>query len=250
MKKKILLIWMIILAGFVGVPRSITADDMMDYGIYAELLSTYVDNGVVNYQGFKSQESKLDAFLKNLESAKSEKMSRNEQFAFYINAYNAWTIKLILSGYPGIKSIKDLGTLFTTPWDKKICRIDGKVLTLNDIEHKILRPKFKDPRVHFAIVCASKGCPKLISDPYQGKILDSQLDEAARSFVNNWEQNYLDGNTLYVSSIFKWFSEDFNNDILSFFIKYATNDLKKQLGAKSGDIKIQHLDYDWSLNGY
>ncbi|MCK7483684.1 MAG: DUF547 domain-containing protein, partial [Candidatus Moduliflexus flocculans] len=86
---------------------------------------------------------------------------REEQFAFYINAYNAWTIKLILTGYPGVKSIKDLGSLLQSPWKKEFVRIHGKTLSLDDIEHSILRPRFKDPRVHFAIVCASKGCPPL-----------------------------------------------------------------------------------------
>ena len=135
----------------------------VDNSLYAGLLKKYVKDGVVNYQGFKKEESVFDKYLKVLEQVDSKILSRNEQFAFYINAYNAWTIKLILSGYPGIKSIKDMGSLFKSPWKKKICRIGGKVITLDDIEHNILRPLFKDPRVHFAINCAAKSCPPLRS---------------------------------------------------------------------------------------
>ncbi|MDX2497476.1 MAG: DUF547 domain-containing protein, partial [Desulfobacterales bacterium] len=109
-------------------------------------LEIYVQNGTVDYQGFKNEEAKLDQYLKVLEEIDTKKLSRDEQFAFYINAYNAWTIKLILTGYPGIKSIKDLGSIFKTPWEKRFARIDGDILTLDHIEHDILRPGFKDPR--------------------------------------------------------------------------------------------------------
>lgn len=161
-----------------------------------------------------------------LEKIDTKTLSRDEQFAFYINAYNAWTIKLILTGYPGIKSIKDLGSIFKSPWKKKIARINEDIITLNHIEHDILRPKFKDPRVHFAINCASKGCPPLRSEPYQASVLDHQLDERTQAFINDFRRNRLEQQTLYVSSIFKWFSEDFNNDVVGFFLKYAQGDLK------------------------
>jgi hypothetical protein len=221
----------------------------VDNSLYGELLKDHVKDGVVDYQGFKKEEAKLDRYLKILEKVESNQLSRNEQFAFYINAYNTWTIKLILSGYPGIQSIKDLGSAFRSPWKKKISLIDGEVLTLDNIEHDILRPRFKDPRVHFAINCAAKGCPPLRSDPYEGKILDQQLDEMTRAFINRPEMNRLEGRNLYVSSIFKWFSKDFNKDVIGFFLKYAEGDLKKGLEANKEKIKIRYLDYDWSLNG-
>lgn len=142
-----------------GLTNTTLAAQGVDNSLYAGLLKKYVKDGVVNYQGFKNEESVLDKYLKVLEEVDSKILSSNEQFAFYINAYNAWTIKLILSGYPGIKSIKDMGSLFKSPWKKQICRIDGKIITLDDIEHNILRPRFKDPRVHFAINCAAKSCP-------------------------------------------------------------------------------------------
>lgn len=221
----------------------------VDHSIYANLLKKHVHQGNVDYRGFKMEESELDQYLKVLENVDSKSLSGNEQFAFYINAYNAWTIKLILSGYPGIKSIKDLGNILTSPWEKKICRIDGDVITLDDIEHHILRPRFKDPRVHFAINCASLSCPSLASEPYVGNSLNRQLNDAATAFINNPQRNYLEGNTLYVSRIFKWFGKDFNDDVVGFFIKYADEGLKKELEIKKQAIKINYLRYDWSLNG-
>jgi hypothetical protein len=222
---------------------------VVDYGIYSGLLEKYVKNGHVNYRGFKSDEASLDQYLKVLESTDTKQLSPREAFAYYTNVYNAWTIKLILSGYPGIKSIKDLGSFFQTPWEKKIVRLDGKVLTLDDVEHNILRPRFKDPRVHFAINCAAFSCPPLRSEPYQGDKLDQQLDDATRMFINNPERNYIEGNTLYVSKIFKWFAEDFDHDVVSFISKFAEDNFKQNLEAKKNVLKVKYLPYDWTLNG-
>jgi hypothetical protein len=238
-----------VLIGLTVLLTPALSETAVDNSLYATLLKKHVKNGVVDYRGFKAEEALLDQYLKVLENVDTKSLTRNEQFAFYVNAYNAWTIKLILSGYPGIKSIKDLGSLFKSPWKKKIAKIDGDVITLNDIEHQILRPRFKDPRVHFAINCASKSCPPLISEPYDGDNLDSHLDRSVKAFLSDRKNNYLEGNTFYVSKIFQWFSEDFNKDIIGFFMKYADENLKKELKAKAGDITISYLYYDWSLNG-
>ena len=232
-----------------GLTTTTLAAQVVDHSLYAGLIEKYVKDGVVDYKGFKNEESVLDKYLKVLEDVDSTMLSRNEQFAFYINAYNAWTIKLILTGYPGVKSIKDLESFFSSPWKKKICRIDGKIITLDDIEHNILRPRFKDPRVHFAINCAARSCPPLRSEPYRGGELDQQLNEMTSVFINDPSRNRLEENKLYVSKIFDWFEEDFNGDIPGFFLKYAKGDLKGQSEAKRGKIKIEYLDYDWSLNG-
>ena len=244
------LFFVIVLSCFsiMGLVTGSRAAQEMDNLIYAELLGKYVKNGLVDYQGFKNEEAKLDQYLKVLEGTYAKALSRNEQFAFYINAYNAWTIKLILAGYPGVKSIKDLGSFFKSPWKKKICRIDGEVITLDRIEHGILRPRFKDPRVHFAINCAARSCPPLRPEPYQGAILDQQLDGMASAFINDPSNNHLEENTLYVSKIFDWFEEDFNGDVVGFILEYAKGGLKKRLESKKGDIVIKYLDYDWSLN--
>ena len=245
------LIFIIILAACVwaNVASSGWPKGAVDHSLYGELLNNYVKDGVVNYQGFKGEEAKLDKYLTVLENTHVSELSRDEQFAFYVNAYNAWTIKLILSAYPGIDSIKDLGSIFRSPWEQEIARINGKILTLDEIEHEILRAQFKDPRVHFAVNCASKSCPPLISKPYRGSTLDSQLDDATRAFINDPKSNYLKGNKLYVSRIFKWFAEDFNDDVVGFFLKYAEGDFKKELEAKKDKLKIVYLSYDWSLNG-
>jgi len=232
-----------------AAPGSVQGSDPVDHRIYGELLKKYVKNGAVDYQGFKNEQGRLDAYLRGLEAVDPERLSRDEQFAFYVNAYNAWTIRLILTGYPGINSIKDLGSLFKSPWKKEICRINGKVLTLDEIEHDILRPRFKDPRVHFAVNCASKGCPPLLSEPYEGRLLDQQLNQVTRAFINDPERNRLEGRTLFVSRIFKWFSEDFNDDVVGFFLKYAQGELREKLEQGREKIQVEYLDYDWSLNG-
>lgn len=237
----------LILLGFSSFAGAV---DAVDNSLYADLLSKYVKDGVVNYQGFKDEEYKLDAYLKVLERTDTTKLSRNEQLAFYINTYNATTIKFILSAYPNIKSIWDLGgRFFNKPFDKKIVRIEGKTISLDDLEHGIIRPRFKEPRVHFAVNCASKSCPPLMSKPYQGSTLDQQLTAATRAFLNDPEKNYLDGKKLYVSKIFKWFKEDFNDDVVGFFIRFADEALKKKLVENRAEIKVKYLDYDWSLNG-
>ena len=232
------------IAGLLPAPAAAA----VDHSIYADLLQKYVRNGQVNYDGLKQEEGRLDQYLALLEAVELQGLSRNEQFAFYANAYNAWTIKVILGKYPKISSIRELGIFNTGPWKKKIVRIDGQVLSLDNIEHDIMRPQFKDPRVHFAINCAAHSCPPLRSEPFVGDRLDTQLDEATREFVNNADRNYLDGDTLYVSKIFDWFGEDFNDDPKSFVLQYAEGSLKNELLARGDSVKVKYLRYDWSLN--
>ena len=249
--KRILLALLILFSMITGAAdlQSIASTGTaVDNSLYGELLKKYVRDGKVDYAGFKTAEAKLDRYLKILENVDPGRLSRNQQFAFYANAYNAWTIKLILSGYPGVTSIKDLGSLLKSPWKKKIVRIDGKVISLDHVEHEILRPRYKDPRVHFAINCAAKSCPPLRPEPFNGNILGRQLDDSTRSFINDPKSYRLEGNELYVSRIFKWFSEDFNDDVFGFFLKYTAGNLKKELKANSDRIKVNYLPYDWSLN--
>lgn len=238
----------IILIGFF-VRGSAAQAGQVDYRLYAELLKKHVKNGVVSYRGFKQDEATFDRFLKVLETTDLKILSKQEKFAFYINTYNAWTIKLVLTGYPGVRSIKDLGSLLQSPWKKKIVRVGGDVITLDNVEHDILRPTYRDPRIHFAVNCASKSCPILISEPYLPETLDNQLDQSTIHFINDTSRNRLEGDTLYVSSIFKWYKEDFTDGIVPFFLKYAQGDLKTRLKASKTKVEIEYLDYDWSLNG-
>ena len=243
------MIALFIAALITGLPSVAAAGSGVDHRLYGELLKKYVIGGQVNYAGFKSEEAKLSQYLELLEKVDPKTLSRNEQFAFYANAYNAWTIKLILSKYPGIQSIKELGLLNTGPWKKEVVRLRGGLVSLDHIEHDILRPRFNDPRVHFAINCAAKSCPPLRSEPYRADLLDQQLDDSTRSFLNDPQSYRLEGNRFYVSRIFKWFSEDFNEDLIGFYLKYATGDLAKKLETGRDKIRVEYLDYDWSLNG-
>jgi len=225
------------------------ASPAVDNTLYAELLARHVHRGVVDYRGLKQEEPLLDRYLDVLAAVDPVQLAADARFAFYVNAYNAWTLKLILNHYPGITSIKDAGSFWQSPWKKKLARIDGDLLTLDEIENDILRPRFEDPRVHFAINCASKGCPPLYGVPFNGRDLDRQLDNVTRSFLNDPARYRLEGNVLFVSRIFKWYREDFNDGIIVFFQTYAEGDLKALLQAKARDLDVRFLDYDWSLNG-
>ncbi|MEN8198475.1 MAG: DUF547 domain-containing protein [Thermodesulfobacteriota bacterium] len=220
--------------------------------LYGELLRQHVKEGQVDYSGLKKKEAQLDTYLEYLAATDPAQMAEEERFAFYINVYNAYTIKLILENFQDgqpPESIKDIGSFFSKPWAIKFVTVGGKTHSLDNIEHDILRPTFKDPRVHFAVNCASKSCPPLIAAPYAGEKLDQQLEANTRTFINNQRENRLEGDTLYASAIFKWFKEDFQNDPVAFFEQYAEGDLKKELTAQKGRIKVRYLDYDWSLNG-
>jgi hypothetical protein len=228
------------------------AEDQDKTPLYGQLLQQYVTDGWVDYIGFKKEEAQLDSYLDYLAKTDPEQMEEKDRFAFYINVYNAYTIKLILTNFENGKplaSIKDIGSFFSKPWSIKFVNVGGKMYTLDNIEHDILRPTFKDARIHFAVNCASKSCPPLISVPYSGTNLDQQLDASTIAFINNEQENRLVGNTLHISSIFKWFKEDFHNNPIGFFEKYANGKLKKELTSQKDQIKVKYLRYDWSLNG-
>ena len=241
---------MIIAAGLMIMVASsgIASQSSVDNDIYSSLLKRHVIGGRVDYQGFKKDERRLDDYLAVLGKVDPDALAPSDQMAFYINAYNAWTIKLILSAYPDVRSIKDLGTLFQSPWKKEIVKLKEQVVTLDHIEHNILRPRFKDPRVHFAINCASISCPPLLDEPYDGARLDRQLEVVTTNFINDSKSNFIKGTTLHMSKIFKWFKDDFKADIVGFFQRYAQGEFKTRLDAHGTELKIKYLSYDWSLN--
>ena len=201
---------------------------------------------MVNYKGFKSDKADLDAYLKILsDNAPQSNWSKNDEKAFWINAYNAYTVSLIVSKYP-VKSIKDIaGKIYkiNTPWDIKFITIGGKKYDLNNIEHSILRKKYNDPRIHFALVCASMSCPKLQQEAYTGSDIDKQLDAAGKEFLNDKTKNKITAGKAELSKYFSWYKGDFTDkgSLPDFINKYSAT----KITAKTN---ISYLDYNWSLN--
>jgi len=183
--------------------------------------------------------------------------SRAQQMVFLINAYNAFTIELILTEYPKLKSIKDLGSLISSPWKKSFFRLLGEPRNLDWIEHDQLRPKYEDPRIHAAIVCASIGCPALRPEAFTPDRLEAQLDDGMRRFLGDRTRNRASAGKLEVSAIFKWFRDDFEkghqgfNKLEDVFARYATQlsaDAAVQEQLRARRLSPVFLDYDWSLN--
>ena len=196
---------------------------------------------LINYQAIKKNPQGLETYLKKVSAVSKneyEKWSSNKKLAFLINAYNAFTIKLIISNYP-VKSIKDIGSFFSGPWDKKFFTLLGKKRNLDWIEHKKIRVDFKEPRIHFALVCASISCPNLKATPYTENELDLLLEGSTHFFLNDTKKNYIRKDTLYVSKIFKWYEGDFKN-VKEFVLN--------RLNTKSEARDINYIDYNWDLN--
>jgi hypothetical protein len=202
------------------------------------LLKQYVNSaGNVNYTAFKKAEPKLDAYLAALAgNAPNSDWTRREAMAYWINAYNAATIKLILKNWP-VKSIMDLHG--GKPWDVKWIELGGKTYSLNGIEHDILRPQYKDPRIHFTVNCAAASCPPIPNKAFTPDNLNSLMDAQARAFIRNPAYNTI-GATVAVSNIFDWYGEDFG-DLREYLNKYATVPIPE-------GTKIGFREYDWALN--
>ena len=208
---------------------------------------------LVNYKKAQNNRKSLDSLMGQFEGVSKstfDSWSEKDRLAFLINAYNVFTIKLIVDNYP-LKSIKDLGSLFKSPWKKKFFKLFGEDETLDGIEHERIRKKFKEPRIHFAVVCASKGCPALKGEAYVGSRLNDQLEESLRNFLKDETRNRWDekNNVLYLSKIFKWYADDFKNAAgseLAFLApRMAGSEAQEKLFNQA---KIEFLDYDWSLN--
>lgn len=193
----------------------------------------------------------LDSYIGHLQAIPVDRLNRAEQKAYWINLYNALTVQVILAHYP-VRSILDIkispGLFASGPWGKKLISIAGEMVSLDDIEHRILRPIWRDPRVHYAVNCASFGCPNLRTEAYRPKDLERQLDEQATAFINHSRGARVEKGKLVVSSIYAWFKSDFGNtdeNIILHLKKYAEPALTKTLDKVT---KIDHDEYDWSLN--
>ncbi len=216
----------------------------------------------VRYAGFASDRAALKAYTDGLSAISAtafEAFSKPQQMAFLINAYNAFTVELILTRYPKLASIRDLGTLLSNPWKPKFIKLLGTEMSLDNIEHDTLRAKgrFDDPRVHFAVNCASIGCPMLREEAFVADKLEAQLEEQARRFMSDRSRNRFEGDKLMLSKIFDWYGGDFKlgykgiSSLGAFAARYATQladapaDRER---VKSATLEVGFLDYDWKLN--
>ena len=216
----------------------------------------------VNYAAMQRDHAILKTYLNatsKVSQTEFDHWNNDEQLAFLINAYNAWTVELILTRYPKIESIKDLGSLFSSPWKKSFIPFLGQTRSLDNIEQGLIRgsDRYQDPRIHFAVNCASIGCPALHREAFEAERLNTQLEHSTQLFLQDRSRNHLDANTLYVSSIFKWYHQDFEkgwkgvNSVGQFLSQYSEplglNTTQKDM-LKNGKINIDYLPYDWRLN--
>ena len=206
--------------------------------LWAKQLQQYVDsNGKVNYAAWKKKSKLLDDYIQVLqEQPPHDQWSKAEHLAYWINAYNALTVQLILKYYP-LNSIQDI----RKPWEQIVFHVKEQTYTLNAIEHQVLR-KMEEPRIHFAINCASASCPKLAQKPYTAINLEAELQAAAQAFLCDPEKNILTAEKVQLSKIFLWFAEDFGSK------KERLEWLSKQTGLELTQARVRYLKYDWSLN--
>ncbi len=203
-----------------------------------ELLQKYVsDSGKVNYKGFQS-DSKFETYLNELKNNPVQSdWSREKKMAYWINAYNAFTIKMITDNYP-VSSITELEG--GKPWDKKWITLGDKTYSLNNIENDILRPKYKDARIHFAVNCAAVSCPTLLNKAWTADNLESNFEKQAKTFINNSKFNDISQNKVSISKIFDWYAKDFG-DITDYLNQYSSTEI-------NDDAKVTYKEYDWALN--
>jgi hypothetical protein len=225
---------------------------------YTALLAETVRAGVVDYVALKEREARLDAYLAALEATDPAALDGPGLKAFWINAYNAFTLKLVLERLPGLKSIKDIDS--DERWEAERWPVHGRRYSLDAIEHKLLRP-LGDARIHFAIVCASRSCPDLLPRAFEPATLDEQLDAAARGFLASTAKGlrfgtepgalFGENHRLWLSAIFDWFEEDFERDagsVVDYVLRHAPPEAAAFIRAHRDELSVKSLDYDWALN--
>ena len=227
---------------------------VVDHSAWNTMLGAYVTNGLVDYDAFQ-RDPRFAAYLAQLSRVQVASLSRNEQLAYWINAYNAYTIEL-LNSRKERRSIRNINKVFgitvKSPWAERIVRANGRTLTLDDVEHEIIRKQFKEPRIHVALVCAAMGCPPLRSDAFTADRLEAQLDDQARRFLASREKNRVDvkTGTVYGSPIFTWYRGDFGGTLAgvgAFWAKYVPPGPEQEL-LRTGKFKWVDTDYDWRIN--
>ncbi|GJL91636.1 DUF547 domain-containing protein [Hyphococcus sp.] len=230
--------------------------EVVDHSIFAGFLSDYVEtaeDGVnrVRYEAVSpTDRQRLDEYIETLAAKDPIQLNRSEAFAYWVNLYNALTVQLILEHYP-VKSIREIkpNPFASGPWRMELVTVSGISLTLDDIEHGILRAQWRDARIHYAVNCASISCPNLLNHPYTGAELNTMLDGAAQAYVNHPRGVRVKGKgKLILSSIYKWYAGDFGGDeqgVINHLLKYAGPALAAELRDAQS---IDGYEYDWSLN--
>ena len=234
-----------------------TSTTRIDHALWGEFLNQFLVqstdgiNRITYAQAGDKGRDQLDRYIDDLIALPISTYNRREQMAYWVNLYNALTVQVVLDHYP-VDSIRDIdispGLFSSGPWGKKLVTIEDERVGLDDIEHQILRPIWRDPRIHYAVNCASLGCPNLIPQPLLAATLDQQLDQAAIDFINHERAASINGDRLIVSSIYSWFSEDFggsDRNVIAHLKQYASSALTDKLGSIS---KIYDDRYDWRLN--
>ncbi len=236
------------------------------HSTYTAILKAHVTSGRVDYQALSAEPRMLTRYLDTLATVSEQQFltfTEAQQLAFLFNLYNAATLKLVVDHYP-VKSIKDIGSWFKGPWNQPVVRLFGTTITLNNLEHELLRKDYTEPRLHLALVCAAQGCPPLRSEAYTAEKLNAQLNNQARTFLGASTGLRIDRHTrtVYVSSIFKWYGKDFisiytpgagfaelnkiERAVAAFCSRYVSD--QKRAYLMSGGYTVKYSAYDWSLN--
>lgn len=198
----------------------------------------------VRYDEVANQLGNLEAYLEQLSGVSQsefDQFTKDEQLAFLINTYNAYQLKQVIDHYP-IKSIKDVGSFFSSPWSKEFFTLFGEPASLDHVEHGLIRTIFDEPRIHFAVNCASISCPPLMAEAFVADRLNEQLEAATFNFLRDTAANRLEGDELYLSKIFNWYADDFKQGVIPFVAKYRPD------WTANGTPELGYTDYDWNLN--
>lgn len=237
-------------------PAVDTMTIQVDHSAWGELLARYLDDqhpsGVSRFDYAAvtaADNARLSAYIDTLAAIAVPQLTTAQQQAYWINLYNALTVQLIVEN-PGVDSIRDIrdGLFSLGPWGREVITVGGVALSLNDIEHRILRPLYRDPRVHFAVNCASIGCPNLQAEPFTADNLDHLMNRATGEYLAHPRGLSINGDTLQLSTIFKWFADDFGDDreaVLKWLAAYAHEESRAALAQWQGRVTYE---YDWALN--
>lgn len=253
MNSKTILAWLLALFTISTLCHATEGSFDHTHAAFTAVLQSHVKSEKVNYAALKASPDALGSYLASLAAVKEGTFNgwgKDQRLAFLINLYNAATLKLVVDHYP-VKSIKDIGSFLKGPWDQVVVHVFGQTVTLNHIEHDIIRAKYDEPRAHFALVCASIGCPPLRAEAFDATRLNEQLNDQGKVFFATTSKNRVDakGGVLYLSPIFKWFTKDFTTKSGSVekFVAPFFNEADKA-AILSGKLGIEYTEYSWSLN--